>query len=173
MINKTIKIFLCLAIGISFAQDNVNSNNSGSKYLNVKIEGMHCAGGCAKYIENKLNNTEGIVAMVNFTNSRALIEYDTKLFSDQSIVEIINNYQNGKFTASLFNNSPTTCSKGAKCCQKTGKLNPNCDNKTKGCCAGSSQNCSKNKKKKSSGSSSIANMMPGHVGCQKSCCSSK
>ena len=32
---------------------------------------------------------------------------------------------------------------------------------------------SKNKKKKSSGSSSIANMMPGHAGCQKSCCSSK
>ena len=173
MTNKIIKFFLCFAIGISFAQDNMSSNNSNSKYLNVKIEGMHCAGGCAKYIESKLNNTEGIVAMVNFANSRALIEYDTKLFSDQSIIDIINNYQNGKFTASLFNNSTQACSKGKQCCQKTGKSNPNCDNKKKGCCAGASKQCANAKKKQTSGSTSIANMIPGHVGCQKSCCSSK
>ena len=43
MMNKLIKLILCFTISISFAQDNANSNNSGSKYVNIKIEGMHCA----------------------------------------------------------------------------------------------------------------------------------
>jgi len=105
---------------------------------------MHCAGGCAKSIERQLNNTDGVTAMVSFANSQALIEYDTQNFSDESILDIINNYQDGKFTASLINDTAHKgCSKGAKCCQKTGKLNPTCDNKNKGCCAGSKTACKK------------------------------
>ena len=111
MINKLIKIFLCFTISISFAQDNANSSNIKSKYVNVQIEGMHCAGGCAKYIENQLNNTEGLVAMVNFANSQALIAYDTQLFSDGDVVDIINTYQGGKFKASLLDAKKSTCSK--------------------------------------------------------------
>tara|TARA_Y100001968_G_C19422852_1_gene752732 strand:+ start:570 stop:1082 length:513 start_codon:yes stop_codon:yes gene_type:complete len=168
-----IKIFLCFAISISFAQDNANSNNSKSKYINVQIEGMHCAAGCAKSIERKLNNTEGLVAMVNFTNSKALIEYDTQLFSDFDVVDIINNYQGGKFKASLLGVKKSTCSKGKQCCQKTGKSNPACDNKSKGCCAGSSKACASSKKKSKQTNSSLANMIPGHSGCQKPCCASK
>ena len=144
MTNKLIKLLLCLAISFSFAQDSANSNKSTSKYVNVKIEGMHCAGGCAKSIERQLNNTDGVTAMVSFANSQALIEYDTKTFSDESILDIINNYQDGKFTASLLNDTAHKgCSKGAKCCQKTGKLNSTCDNKSKGCCAGSKKECKK------------------------------
>ena len=169
MANKLIKYFLCLVVGFSFAQDNMNSNTASSKYLNVKIDGMHCLMGCAKSIEKKLNDTEGIVAMVNFNNSRALIEYDTKMYSDQAVVDIINNYQNGKFKASLFASTPNTCSKGKQCCQKTGKLNSSCDNKSKGCCAGASKKNSKKQK----ANNSLANVIPGHAGCTKSCCSSK
>ena len=55
MINKLIKFLLCLTISFSFAQDSANSMKSTSKYVNVKIEGMHCAGGCAKSIERELN----------------------------------------------------------------------------------------------------------------------
>jgi len=144
MTNKLIKLLLCLTISFSFAQDSTNSKKSTSKYVNVKIEGMHCAGGCAKSIERQLNNTDGVTAMVSFANSQALIEYDTKTFSDESILDIINNYQDGKFTASLLNDTAHKgCSKGAKCCQKTGKLNPTCDNKNKGCCAGSKTECKK------------------------------
>jgi len=144
MTNKLIKLLLCLTISFSFAQDSANSKKSTSKYVNVKIEGMHCAGGCAKSIERQLNNTDGVTAMVSFANSQALIEYDTQTFSDESILDIINNYQDGKFTASLLNDTAHKgCSKGAKCCQKTGKLNPTCDNKSKGCCAGSKKECKK------------------------------
>ena len=76
MINKLIKLLLCLTISFSVAQDSANSTKSTSKYVNVKIEGMHCAGGCAKSIERQLNNTDGVTAMVSFANSQALIEYD-------------------------------------------------------------------------------------------------
>lgn len=146
MTNKLIKLLLCLTISFSFAQDSANSKKSTSKYVNVKIEGMHCAGGCAKSIENKLNATEGLVAMVNFGSQMALVEYDTNLFSEQEIISIINNHQGGKFSASLLSdNSSHSCSKGKQCCQKTGKLNASCDNKSKGCCSSASKQCNKKK----------------------------
>ena len=146
MVNKLIKLILCFTISISFAQDNTNPNNSGSKYVNIKIEGMHCAGACAKGIESRLNTTEGLVAMVNFDNKMALVEYDTKLFSEQEIVNIINDHQGGRFSASLLSDkSSHSCSKGKQCCQKTGKLNAKCDNKSKGCCSSASKQCNKKK----------------------------
>ena len=59
-------------------------------------------------------------------------------------------------------NTSKQCSKGKSCCQKTGQANAECDNKSKGCCAGA-----KKKKKKKSDKSTATS----HVGCQKSCCS--
>ena len=138
MMKRLIKLFLCFTISISFAQD--------SKYINLKIDGLHCANGCARYVQTELNKNDGITALVDFTNKQALVEYDPSIYSDNKIIDIINDYQGGKFTASLLEESKEesknlTCSKGKQCCQKTGKLNPNCDKKNKGCCA------SKNKKR--------------------------
>ena len=139
MIKKLIKLFLCCAISISFAQDN--------KYINLNIDGLHCAAGCARYVQTELNKNEGIVALVNFANKQAIVEYDTNVYSDKQIISMINSYQGGKkYTASLVTNNPSTCSKGANCCKKTGKANPSCDNSAKGCC--SSAKCSKKKNKK-------------------------
>ena len=68
--------------------------------------------------------------------------------TDKKIINIINGYQGGeKYRASLITNEASTCSKGAECCKKTGKPNPACDNKTKGCCS-SAQSSSKKKKRK-------------------------
>ena len=104
MIVRLIKIALCFIISISFAQENTLVNNQKGTYLNLKVEGMHCAGGCAKFVENSLNRNTGISALVDFNNSKALIEYDQSLFSDQDIITMINSYQGGKFTASLLDN---------------------------------------------------------------------
>jgi len=136
MIKNLIKLFLCCAIGVTFGQD--------SKYINVNIEGLHCAAGCARYVQTELNKNEGIVALVDFNNKQAIIEYNTSTYSEDKIIEIINSYQGGqKYRASLVNNVKSTCSKGKQCCKKTGKPNPACDNKSKGCCA--SAKCSKKK----------------------------
>ena len=139
MIKKLIKLFLCFAISISFAQDN--------KYINLKIDGLHCASGCARYVQTELNKNEGITALVDFNNKQAIIEYDSSIYSDKKIINIINGYQGGKkYKASLINNENVSCSKGAQCCKKTGKPNPACDNNSKGCC--SSSKCSKKKTRK-------------------------
>ena len=159
---RIIKLFVCFAISFGFAQSN--------KALSITIEGMHCAGGCAKMIEHSLNQNEGISAVVDFQNSSAAIIYDIEAFSESEILEMINGYRGGKFTASVLGNNSKKCSKGKQCCQKTGKTNANCDNKSKGCCASSNKKVSQNN---TTGSNSLADMIPGHRGCTKSCCSKK
>ena len=144
MIARLIKIVLCFTITFTFAQDNaINNTNNKGTYLNLKVDGMHCAGGCARFVQNQLNNNDGITALVDFKNSKALVEYDSDLFSEKEIIKLINGYQGGKFTASLLEKKSPTCSKGKQCCQKTGKSNPNCDNKNKGCCASNNKKIKK------------------------------
>ena len=79
MMKKIFKLFFVFAIGLSFAQNNTS--------LNLTIEGMHCAGGCAKMIENSLNQNEGISAAVDFQNSSAAIIYDSELFSKTALLK--------------------------------------------------------------------------------------
>jgi copper chaperone CopZ len=163
MMKKIFKLFFVFAISFSFAQNNTS--------LNLTIEGMHCAGGCAKMIENSLNQNEGISAAVDFQNSSAAIIYDSERFSKTEIVDMINGYRGGKFKASLpsisnKSDQAITCAKGKNCCQKTGKKDASCstnDNKT-------SSSIFKRKNKKEN---SLTGMIPGHNGCTKSCCSSK
>ena len=165
MMTKILKLFICCAISFAFSQDNT--------LLNIKIEGMHCAGGCAKMIEHSLNQNDGISASVDFQNSAATIIYDSESYSEVKILQMINGYRDGKFTASLPGTKSKECSKGKACCQKTGKVNASCDNKSQGCCSSSIKGVSKKKKKKSKDNNSLTGMIPGHTGCTKSCCSSK
>tara|TARA_B100001287_G_scaffold271980_1_gene273039 strand:+ start:1906 stop:2403 length:498 start_codon:yes stop_codon:yes gene_type:complete len=162
MKNKALKILLIFSITFSFAQDYTP--------LNLSIKGMHCAGGCAKMIENSLNQNEGISAAVNFNTSSASIIYDKNIVSEVAIIDMINGYRSGKFVATNQNQlkSSTTnksCSKGKNCCQKTGIENASCS---------SSETSSKKIfQRKRSKDKSLAGMIPGHAGCSKSCCSGK
>lgn len=151
MINKFIKIFLCFAFSLTFAQDNSTVQVVNTETFTIQIDGMHCAGGCAKGLETALNNTDGIQAKVNFiaqnTPGNASITYDPNIFSDNQIVDMINTFRGGKFTAAINNNTTAACSKGKNCCRNTGQLNPQCDNKSSGCCSTSNKNCKKKQKK--------------------------
>ncbi len=163
MMKKIFKLFFVFAIGLSFAQNNTS--------LNLTIEGMHCAGGCAKMIENSLNQNDGISAAVDFQNSSAAIIYDSELFSKTEIVEMINGYRGGKFTASLSGSNnksdqSSNCSKGKNCCQKTGKKDASCSNND-------TKKSSSIFKRKNKNENALSGMIPGHNGCTKSCCSSK
>ena len=95
MKNKALKILLIFSITFSFAQDYTP--------LNLSIKGMHCAGGCAKMIENSLNQNEGISAAVNFNTSSASIIYDKNIVSEVAIIDMINGYRSGKFVATNQN----------------------------------------------------------------------
>ena len=162
MKKKALKIFLIFSITFSFAQNYTP--------LNLSIKGMHCAGGCAKMIENSLNQNEGISAAVNFNTSSASIIYDKDIVSEMAIIDMINSYRSGKFVASNQNQTKSSaanksCSKGKNCCQKTGTASASCS---------SSESSSKKLfQRKRSKDKSLAGMIPGHAGCSKSCCSSK
>ena len=163
MMKKIFNLFFVFAISLCFAQTNTS--------LNITIEGMHCAGGCAKMIENSLNQNEGISAAVDFQNSSAAIIYDSELFSKTEIVEMINGYRGGKFTASLSGSNnkldqSSNCSKGKNCCQKTGKKDASCSNND-------TKKSSSIFKRKNKNENALSGMIPGHNGCTKSCCSSK
>ena len=150
----------------SFAQKNT---------VNIKIDGMKCEAGCAMYIQNELENLKGVVeAKIDFKTSEGEIILK-KRTSDTDVISFINKLKGGAYKASIIdevtnqinlNQGTKSCSKGKSCCQKTGKNVNTCDNKSKGCCASTTKKIDKK-------DNSISESIPGHSGCQKSCCSKK
>ena len=59
------------------------------KEINLKIEGMHCAG-CSTRLEKVLNNLEGIeTAKVSLEEKKATIKYDETKINIETIKEAI------------------------------------------------------------------------------------
>ena len=62
-----------------------------------KIEGMVCAVGCAKTIENKLAKMEGIQkATIDFNSKQATVNYDLDKLTEQDIVKAVEATGDGK-----------------------------------------------------------------------------
>ncbi|HKX85736.1 MAG TPA: heavy metal-associated domain-containing protein [Flavobacterium sp.] len=63
----------------------------------MNIEGMTCAMGCAKTIENKLTGLEGVQkATVDFEKKTATIEYDAALQTPEKLAETVEAVADGK-----------------------------------------------------------------------------
>ncbi len=63
----------------------------------IKIEGMTCAIGCAKTIEENLSNVDGVQkAVVDFDTKMATINFDADKISDQDLVKTIETSADGK-----------------------------------------------------------------------------
>ena len=121
---------------------------SQKKTMKIKIDGMHCAAGCAMYIQNELTNMDGVVeANINFTESvgEIILKKRTK---EEEVLSFVNDLKGGAYQASILKDEVKSCSKGKSCCKKTGNKVENCDKKSSGCCSSSSskKECSKNKK---------------------------
>lgn len=74
---------------------NTNSTKENSTAVNYSksqfnIEGMTCAMGCAKTIENKLAHTNGVKSVtVDFEKTLATIEFDPALINETLISETV------------------------------------------------------------------------------------
>ena len=164
--NIFITALLFMISFIAFSQNNT---------MKIKIDGMKCQAGCAMFIESELNKMRGVVeASIDFSDSTGEVVMK-KRTSESSVLSRINKLKGGSYQATIINNvtnqlmlnqGSKTCSKGKSCCQKTGKKVASCDNKSKGCCSGATKKIVKK-------DNSIANMTPGHTGCQKACCANK
>ncbi|RZJ66555.1 MAG: heavy-metal-associated domain-containing protein [Flavobacterium sp.] len=62
-----------------------------------KIDGMVCAVGCAKTIENKLAKMDGVTkATVDYDKKQATVEFDAAVLSTEKIVETVEKTGDGK-----------------------------------------------------------------------------
>ena len=68
-------------------EENTNISYTKSEF---NIEGMTCAMGCAKTIENKLAHTNGVKSVtVDFEKTLATIEFDPALINETLISETV------------------------------------------------------------------------------------
>jgi len=68
-----------------------------AKKATMKIEGMTCAMGCAKTIENKLAGLDGVQkATVDFDKKEATIEYDAQVQTIETLSKTIEEVADGK-----------------------------------------------------------------------------
>ena len=108
------------------------------------IEGMTCAMGCAKTIENKIAKMEGIKSsVVDFEKQLAFVEYDeakvTPASLEKTVTSVANQYKvKDMKTVAVFSTEKTTakdCTK-ASCANKTIAEKEACEkNCKKSCCA--------------------------------------
>lgn len=104
-ISKSIIIVLFLSLSISSCKKNENtaspnvsatiskkpiSENAKIETASFVIDGMTCAIGCAKTIEKKLNQTEGVQsATVDFDKKIGKVSFDSAIQSKDKLVKII------------------------------------------------------------------------------------
>jgi periplasmic mercuric ion binding protein len=97
---KFILVLLTIAISIFSCKTESNSDSSIAKKpiaanavietASFEIDGMTCAIGCAKTIEKKLNETEGVkIATVDFDKKMGSVSYDVAIQSKEKLVKII------------------------------------------------------------------------------------
>ncbi|WP_395060638.1 heavy-metal-associated domain-containing protein [Flavobacterium sp.] len=108
---KNIKIALGIlivtsSIFVSCKKENVEDKTESASVspaiakaetTSFNVEGMTCAMGCAKTIENKLVKLEGVQkATVDFDKKTATIQYDATLQTPEKLVETVEAVADGK-----------------------------------------------------------------------------
>jgi len=70
---------------------------ANAETTSFNIEGMTCAMGCAKMIENKLTELEGVQkATVDFEKKTATVEYDAAVQTPEKLAEVVEAVADGK-----------------------------------------------------------------------------
>ncbi|GGB85444.1 hypothetical protein GCM10007424_26870 [Flavobacterium suaedae] len=136
-----------------------NETAANLETTSFEIEGMTCAIGCAKVIENKLAKMDGVSeAKVDFDSKTATIQYDAAQQSPEKIVETVEGIAEGAYKVANVKNSADKAElfkadqepekkKDKKKCDKEGK---SCCSTTKaekkGCCSkDAKKSCDKKK----------------------------
>ena len=102
-----------------------------------KIEGMTCAMGCAKTIENKLAGLDGVgEALVDFETETATVKFDASKLSTESIVSTVEGVAGGDLykVADVKTSSDKAMldqEKKKGCCSNTSKESKSCSSESK------------------------------------------
>lgn len=77
--------------------------------VDMKVEGMVCAKGCAKYIEDKVAELDGVVlSSVDFAKGQAHFEFDKTIINPADLEKFIDEMHDGQYQAGIIDvNEPT------------------------------------------------------------------
>ena len=65
------------------------TDESGNpRRLDIPIEGMTCAG-CARRVEGRLNDLDGVTARVNFATERATVDFDPEIAQPEQLLDAV------------------------------------------------------------------------------------
>lgn len=103
------KFFAVALIFVSLILVNCSESTEGTdvvvladKEMDIKVDGMVCAMGCAKYIEKEVAKLDGVAGCkVNFEEGTATIEYSSEQTSDQELVDFIQGMNDGQYGVSI------------------------------------------------------------------------
>ena len=77
--------------------------SENKKSVQMKVEGMTCAMGCAKFIEDKVAEMNGVFSSkVNFEEGTAFFDYDKSVLSAQEIETFIGEIHKGQYSAKIL-----------------------------------------------------------------------
>jgi len=89
------------SIGNEASVENVLAENTST--VDMKVEGMVCAMGCAKYIQDNVAEMDGVIeSQVDFENGEAHFVFDASKVDGSEIEEFINEIHDGQYKASIY-----------------------------------------------------------------------
>ncbi len=87
---------------------SVNEDVVADAKSHLAIEGMVCSMGCVSAIQDKLRSTLGVAsAVVNYDESYATIEYDSKLVNEGELIAAVGSIGDHSYSALPFEDDET------------------------------------------------------------------
>ncbi|MDC0338930.1 cation transporter [Flavobacteriales bacterium] len=102
------KISLLALILLLFSSCGVESNKEYSGVIAnascvLSIEGMMCEKGCKTTIQQKLSNTNGVVACaVEYEEKKVVIDFDNNFVTTKELIKVVDEIAGGIYKASLL-----------------------------------------------------------------------
>lgn len=92
-----------MAVNCGSPQEENHTALIADNQLSLKVEGMVCAVGCAKYIEKQVSKIEGVAACtVNFEEGTASISYSSGSVSKDDIIGAITDINDGQYQVEVL-----------------------------------------------------------------------
>ncbi|GCD77410.1 hypothetical protein JCM31826_08920 [Thermaurantimonas aggregans] len=84
-------------------QTDVNKSAVANTSAELEIRGMTCEVGCKKLIEKNVRKMAGVTKFdIDFEQNSAYLEYDSSITSADKVREVINNINNGTYSATVL-----------------------------------------------------------------------
>lgn len=102
------KINLLALVLVLFSSCGAESSKDDSGVLAntscvLSIEGMMCKKGCKATIQQKLSNTNGVVAcVVEYEEKKVVIDFDNNVVTAKELIKVVNEIAGGIYKSSLL-----------------------------------------------------------------------